>query len=118
MVASYRLTPKWTTGLKWRYASGQPETPIVGSYYDPVNDRYRPLYGEVNSVRKPAYHRLDLSVSREARYDTWRLRWYLEILNVYNSKNVIGYDYNEDYTEREEVKQIPFLPYIGVEAKF
>ena len=118
VVASYRLTPKWTTGLKWRYASGQPETPIVGSYYDPVNDRYRPLYGEVNSVRKPAYHRLDLSVSREARYDTWRLRWYLEILNVYNSKNVIGYDYNEDYTEREEVKQIPFLPYIGVEAKF
>lgn len=118
VVASYKLSPKWETGLKWRYASGQPETPLVGAYYDPVYDRYRPVYGEVNSVRKPAYHRLDLSVSREARYNTWRLRWYLEILNVYNSKNVIGYDYNEDYTERKEVKQLPFLPYLGLEAKF
>jgi hypothetical protein len=118
VVASYRLTPKWTTGLKWRYASGQPETPVVGSYYDPVYDRYRPVYGEVNSVRKPVYHRLDLSVSREARYNTWRLRWYLEVLNVYNSKNVIGYDYNEDYSERTEITQIPFLPYVGLEAKF
>jgi hypothetical protein len=45
------------------------------------------------------------------------LRWYLEILNVYNSKNVTGYDYSADYTSRKEIKQLPFLPYAGVEVK-
>ncbi len=118
LVAGYRLTRKWEIGFKWRYASGQPETPVVGSTFDAANNRYRPLYGPVNSARKPAYHRLDLSVSRQASFNNWQLRWYLEILNVYNSKNVLGYDYNNDYTEREEIKQLPFLPYLGVEAKF
>jgi hypothetical protein len=117
-VASYKLNRKWETGIKWRLASGAPETPLIGTAYDPVNDYYVPISGQVNSIRKPAYHRLDLSVSRTSSHDTWQLRWYLEILNVYNSKNIIGYDYSEDYKTRKEIKQIPFLPYAGVEVRF
>jgi hypothetical protein len=118
VVASYKLTQKWETGFKWHLASGEPETPIVGAVYDPVHNYYIPISGPVNSVRKPAYHRLDLSFSRTSSHNTWQLRWYLEILNIYNSKNVIGYDYSADYTTRKEIKQIPFLPYSGVEVKF
>jgi hypothetical protein len=118
LVSSYKLTRKWETGLKWRFASGQPDTPIVGALYDAPNSRWLPVYAEVNSARKPAYHRLDLSVSRLSTHDTWQWRWYVEILNVYNSKNVIGYDYNFDYSARKEIKQIPFLPYLGLEVKF
>jgi outer membrane receptor protein involved in Fe transport len=118
VVASYKLTQKWEAGFKWRLTSGAPETPIVGAIYDPVHQYYIPISGALNSVRKPAYHRLDLSVSRTSSHDTWQLRWYLEILNVYNSKNVIGYDYSTDYSTRKEIKQIPFLPYLGVEVRF
>jgi hypothetical protein len=118
VVASYKLTRKWEAGFKWRLATGEPETPLVGAVYDPVNHYYVPMKGAVNSTRKAPYHRLDFSVSRTASFNSWQLRWYLEILNVYNSKNVIGYDYSADYTTRKEIKQIPFLPYMGVEMKF
>ncbi len=118
LVSSYKVTRKWETGIKWRFASGQPDTPILGALYDAPHSRWLPVYAEVNSERKPAYHRLDLSVSRLSSHDTWQWRWYAEILNVYNSKNVIGYDYSFDYSSREEIKQIPFLPYVGLEVKF
>lgn len=118
VVTSYKLTPKWEVGFKWRVASGQPETPIIGAVWDPVNNYYRPVEGTVNSGRKPVYQRLDLSVSRLASYNTWQLRWYLEILNVTNAKNVMDYDYSADYSSRKEIKQLPFLPYAGVEVKF
>ena len=119
IVGSYKLTPKWETGFKWHLASGEPETPIIGVIPpDSTHNFYIPVYASINSARKAPYHRLDLSISRTASYNTWRLRWYLEILNVYNSKNVVGYDYSADYSTRKEIKQLPFLPYFGVEAKF
>lgn len=117
VVMSYKLTQKWECGFKWRLATGEPETPIVSA--NPQGNGYWiPVNGAVNSERKPAYHRLDLSVSRTASYNTWQLRWYLEIMNVYNSKNITGYDYSADYKSRKEIKQLPFLPYAGVEVKF
>jgi len=85
---------------------------------DSTHNFYIPVYASINSARNPPYHRLDLSFSRTASYNTWRLRWYLEILNVYNSKNIVGYDYSADYSTRKAITQLPFLPYFGVEAKF
>ena len=35
---------------------------------------------------------------------------FVEIQNAYNSANVAGYQYNADYTEREEIKGLPILP--------
>jgi len=118
LVMSYKLNRKWETGFKFRFTTGAPETPIVGAVYDSVHNYWVPISGAVNSERKDAYHRLDLSVSRTSNHDTWQLRWYLEIMNVYNSKNVTGYDYSADYTSRKEIKQLPFLPYAGVEVRF
>ncbi len=118
LVASYKINPGWDVGFKWRYSSGQPTTPILGAVFDSLNNRYLPFYGPLNSSRLPDYHRLDFSTSLTTVYDTWQWRFYLEILNVYNHPNVFTYDYNSDYTQRRELLQLPFLPYIGFEMKY
>lgn len=118
VVASYKLNPGWDVGFKWRYSSGQPDTPILGATYDAFNNRYVPIYGPVNSSRLPDYQRLDFSTSLTTVYNTWQWRVFLEVLNVYDHPNLFAYNYNSDYTQRKELRQLPFLPYIGLEVTY
>lgn len=73
-----------------------------------------------NSTRYPAYHRLDLSARRPS-YRSWgRITPYLDILNVYNQRNVLFYFYQyrtEPYT-RSGISMFPILPTLGVEVNF
>jgi len=118
LVANYKVNPGWILGLNWRYNSGMPDTPIVSSTYDPVNKRYLPVYGATNSVRLPDYQRLDVSSSFLTTYDTWQWRFYIQVINLYNHDNVIAYDYNNAYTQRKELRELPLLPYVGFEVVY
>lgn len=118
VVASYKINPGWDVGFKWHYSSGLPQTPVTSATYNSTYNFYVPNYGPTNSDRLPDYQRLDFSTSLSTVYDTWQWRFYLEIINVYNARNVLAYDYNSDYTQRKEILQLPFLPYIGFEVKF
>jgi len=118
LVAGYKINPGWEVGLKWRFSSGSPETPILGSFQDPGSGRYLPLYGPVNSARLPDYHRLDLSTSLRTTYETWEWRVFLEVLNLYDQPNVFAHTYNVDYTQRKDLRQLPLLPYLGFEASY
>ncbi|HEY5037841.1 MAG TPA: hypothetical protein VIJ93_02100, partial [bacterium] len=126
VVANYKLNPGWDVGIKYHFASGLPDTPIVYPYSNPVTvivngaptTFYSPKYGLVNSVRFPDYQRLDLSTSLTTVYNTWQWRFYIEVINMTNNKNVFAYDYNSTYTTRQPLYEFPFLPYIGFEAKY
>ena len=72
----------------------------------------------MNSQRLPDYVRLDVSTSFQTTYDTWEWHFYLEILNALNNRDVLGYQYNATYTQQNAVLDLPFLPYIGFEAKY
>ncbi len=119
LVGNYKITSQWTFGAKWLYHSGSPYTPVVGSTLRPLTtDQYLPIYGDLNSSRLPAYHKLDLRLDRDFIYNTWKLNTYLEIINVYNQKNVADYSYNNDYSVRDPVYQLPRLISIGIQAAF
>ncbi|OGW37664.1 MAG: hypothetical protein A2010_17645 [Nitrospirae bacterium GWD2_57_9] len=123
IVYNWKITPKWTFGAKWRYQSGAPFTPVVGTYQDttdPANPRTRPIYGPLGSERLPSYHRLDLRVAAEVWSGINKLEFYVEIVNAYNQKNISGYQYDETYSPatREPVEQLPFLPFFGFKLEF
>jgi hypothetical protein len=126
VVASYKLNPGWDAGFKWLYSSGLPYTPVVLNDASPVTTTlnnspvtyYVPNTGPVNSGRLPGYIRLDVSTSLRTVYDTWEWRVYFDIINVLHNKDVLGYQYNGDYTQQSAVLDLPFLPYIGFEAKY
>ena len=118
LAATYSPTPTWEIGAKWQYRTGNPYTPVLGATLelDPRNGEsiYVPIYAETNSARLPAYHRLDVKISKAFRFDNWQMRVFLELLNVYNRKNLLEFGYNDDYTEKEDIYQFPIIPYLGI----
>jgi hypothetical protein len=138
LVLQYKLPAALETGLRWNYGTGTPYTrpvaQIVGFETDVADGGYRlprpegddpdvPYYvvpGDRNRQRYPAYHRLDLTVRRPyvRRWGTFTP--YLQVLNVYNQRNVLFYFFNYDKTPptRSGISMFPLLPSIGVEASF
>lgn len=122
LAASYNLTPTWEFGAKWQYRTGNPYTPVEDAriQFDPRNEKpiYIPIYAETYSDRLPAYHRLDLRVSKIFQFSGWKLGIFLEFLNAYNRKNLLDYRYSDDYKTRDDINQLPILPYLGITAEF
>lgn len=108
----------WLFGARFRYVTGNPETPIVGSYYDADNDVYVPERGPIFSSRKPDFVQLDLRVDRKYIQDTYILSFYLDIQNVTNQKNSEGVMYSYDYSQKQDVVGLPLLPTFGVKGEF
>ena len=61
LIGQYKLTPKWSIGLRWRFVSGNPETPVTGAVYEADDNVYVPIFGETNSGRQPNFTQLDLN---------------------------------------------------------
>jgi hypothetical protein len=124
MVGNYKINPGWDAGLKFLYDTGHPWTPVTSASQESatVNGQpttfYAAQYAPVNSARLPDYVRLDFSTSIKTVYDTWEWKIYLDIVNLTGAKNVLGYNYNVNYTQTSAVYDLPFLPYLGVEVKY
>jgi len=119
LVSSHELNEDWTIGFKWRYQSGQLITPIIGTQAstDPEHpDLVNPIYGDLNSERLTASHKLDVRLDRNYQYKSWNMDLYVEALNLYNQANVTSYEYNADYTEKEEVTGLPMIISFGIKA--
>ena len=117
-VGSWKLGKKWEIGARWQYATGQPETPVVGSVYLADANAYVAMYGPVNSQRIEDYHAADVRIDRRWKWDSFELSAFLDITNVYAHARVLGYSYNFDFSEREAITELPFLPALGVRGTF
>jgi len=146
VVLNYEINDWLDFGIRFQYGSGFPITEPVGvkpritlidTNGDLIPDSpeivtrkgtteviYDTDFGGVENrfnSRKPEYHRLDVRISAKADY--WGYDWvfYLDVINVYNRSNVIGYDYyiNDDLTiGREKSTMFPILPTLGFNVRF
>lgn len=118
LVGTYKLSEDWALGGKWNYHSGTPYTPIVGTNGTYADGRPIPVYAGVNSATLPAYHRLDLRLDRNYVFNKWKFNTYFELNNVYQRKDIVGYNYDPTYTSREPVYAF-VLPFsFGVQGEF
>ena len=155
-----RLGRHLHVGLTWRYGSGFPYTPpvamepLVAVVNDPVTTETRgivltdpatgfvrlaPDFGDasnINSARLPDYHRLDMRVTFTTRWRDLDLNLYVDLINLYNRKNVYRYQYIVETVEdtrnvplafrkppeavlfREPVYMFPFIPSFGFRFAF
>lgn len=139
LVLRYPLPWGFEGGLRWNAGTGVPYTRALGSYayYSPrfvegggiewtgIADTsgdggYGVVLGERNGARYPAYHRLDVSARRRFGTSWGSLTPYLNILNVYNRRNVLFYffQYEEDPPVRSGISMFPILPTVGLEVSF
>ena len=127
----------WSWGVKLNAHTGQPYTPVIdreglvipGSTQTDTNCNangnligcyWKPIFGETNSDRLPLYFKIDLAMERDWHYRDLKLTTRFEMLNI-NAlfrQNVIGYNYSSDYSEMDEVYELPFLPSLSIRGTF
>jgi hypothetical protein len=106
-----KLSEKWSLNLAWVYQSGMPYTPVLGRYYTPAIEwdmvgkpfYYEALhYGERNSGRMKAYHRLDVSFTYKTLTNKRKLpaEWSFGVYNAYARQNPNIYYYNSSVGEQ------------------
>ena len=134
VVASYApATSKWALGSHLGLATGTPYTGWAGVMnryrYDPIRNVWELTFsgddngtvrGQRNGERFPFYWRLD--VSAEHRYEVGgvTIKPYLNIVNVFNRKNVFLYtfDSNENPPLIKGASQFPLIPSLGIRMEW
>lgn len=117
LASTVRLGKGWEVGGTFRYVTGNPNTPVVGGYFDADKGLYVPQSGPINSSRNPAFNRLDLRVEKTWRFDAWRLAAYLDVQNSYNATNRESTQYSYNYKQSGPVRGIPIIPIIGLRGE-
>lgn len=124
VVASYSLSDRVELGATFVYGTGAAVTFPTGrfEYYGMVV----PVYGDRNSNRMPAYHRLDVGCTiqqKEKPNRKWTGEWVFSVYNAYFRKNAYQIEFRQsedDPTKTEAVKTylLPILPSVTYNFKF
>lgn len=117
-VAAVDLPRHWRLASRFRYVSGNPQTPVIGSVFNNVTDEYDPTFGKVNSARQPGFLQLDVRLDKQWVFDRWLLDAYVDLQNATNHTNPEGIAYNYDYTQSKVSQGLPVLTFLGVRAEF
>ncbi|MEX2466008.1 MAG: TonB-dependent receptor [Gemmatimonadota bacterium] len=142
LVLRYPAPWGWEGGVRWNVGTGTPFTRAIGSYafHAPrfVDDggrlrwsgseddlgafegTYAVELGDRNASRYPAYHRLDVSFRKTFEKSWGTLVPYLNVVNVYNQRNVLFYFFEFDRSPpvRSGISMFPVLPTLGLEVRF
>ncbi|HEY8088294.1 MAG TPA: TonB-dependent receptor, partial [Polyangiaceae bacterium] len=113
-VGSYDLGKGFETGLRFRFATGYPRTPVISAYYDASTATYEPAFGAHNSTRIPPFVSVDARVAKRFKLGPKsELEVYLDVQNVTNHTNPEEIVYNPTYTQRGYISGFPILPVVG-----
>ncbi|MES1188321.1 MAG: TonB-dependent receptor [Myxococcales bacterium] len=112
-LASYEVGWGVDVGVRFRYATGYPRTPIVGAYFDARRNLYEPVLGAKNSIRIPEFAQLDVRVSKSIKLGASKLELYADVQNVTDRENAEELVYNQTYSQRRNIRGLPILPVLG-----
>jgi hypothetical protein len=124
LTSGYRIGSAWEVGVKLRVLSGLATTPWdrqASSQQYPVTGRGVPDWSRIGEVRTPAYARLDVRGERRISFPGWNAVIYLDLQNVLNRANVVGFTYTEDPAFPDRSRPIDgagLLPTFGFSIEF
>ncbi|MDB4953989.1 MAG: TonB-dependent receptor [Myxococcales bacterium] len=114
LLATTPLGKGWRFGGRFRYASGNPFTPVASAYQQP-DGKWVAVDGVLLSERLPDFFQLDLRIDHEWHRPWGLLDLYIDVQNVTNRGNAEGVTYSTDYTQRHYTTGLPVFPSIGIE---
>jgi TonB family protein len=112
-LASYELGLGFDLGVRFRYATGYPRTPVISSYLDTRRNLYEPVLGRKNSIRIPDFAQLDIRLSKRFKLAGTKAEIYADVQNVSDRDNAEELVYNQDYSQRRTIRGLPILPVLG-----
>ncbi len=117
VVASYDYKG-WVAGVRFRYTSGVPRTPVIGSFYDSRGDQYQPIFGAQNTIRIPDFVQLDVRLEKTFTFRRLSLNVFLDVQNVTNRANPEEIVYNFDFSKKAYITGLPTLAVLGARLQF
>ncbi|HWE31745.1 MAG TPA: TonB-dependent receptor, partial [Polyangia bacterium] len=118
ILGSYKLPRGYQVGVRFRYVTGNPYTPIRQSYFNASTGEYVSLPGDPFSQRLSDFHQLDVRFDKTWTFNRWRLSVYLDIQNIYNYRSEESRQYNFNFTQSQPVTGLPFVPDLGIRGDF
>ena len=95
--------------------------PHINSWDNDLSVDLVESYGERNSTRLPAYHRLDLGINKHSKKKKWESTWTFGAYNIYNRKNpwfaYLDYDDDDDRIAKQ-VSLFPIIPSVSYRIQF
>lgn len=136
VVGIYEVNENITISATWVFGTGAAITLPQAEYtvidHDPASGQqvlpqnnwqwFVSDYGEKNSFRMEAYHRMDLGIQFHKQMKHWERTFEVSFYNLYNHKNPFFYyiGYNAAGTERrlKQVSLFPIIPSVSWTIKF
>ena len=112
-LGSYDLGAGYEFGLRFRFSTGYPRTPVIASYYDAKAGAIEPIFGAHNSIRIPSFISLDARVSKRFKVARTEAEVYLDVQNVFNHSNPEEIVYDTRYTQKAYITGFPIMPVLG-----
>ncbi len=124
IVGMYDVNKRWSVSATWVYTTGSAVTFPTGKYE--ANGQTVFLYSDRNAARFPAYHRLDLGATLEARKNKsrrYQSSWTFGVFNAYGRENAYTITFREkkdDPAKSEAVRTslFRFVPSVTWNFKF
>ncbi|MFD1144887.1 TonB-dependent receptor domain-containing protein [Larkinella insperata] len=139
LVGIYELSPRITLSGTWVYGTGNALTVPLADYpsrpHQPVNNLFnsyypggfypfsRPAndYGEKNSFRAEAYHRMDFGIQFHKKKRHHERTWEFSVYNLYNRRNPFFYSLQNNDQGQVVLKRysvFPIVPSFSYNFKF
>jgi len=129
LVISHKFNDKWDVGATWVYGTGNAITfpqgvytgmPYPNNWDEQLDVDFVESYGNRNSTRLPAYHRLDFGVNKHKKRKKWDSTLSLGAYNIYNRKNpFFAYlAYEDNQRVAKQVSLFPIIPSISYQIQF
>lgn len=117
-VAGFRLGRGWDAGARFRYATGNPVTPVNDAIYDSDEDVFVPVSGPENGSRLPPFEQLDLRIDKRFTWRYLRLTTYFEVQNLYAARNPEAVRYDYAFQRKYYLTGLPLIPSAGIKGEF
>jgi len=110
LMMFYKLSDSWTLSSSFVYSSGSNLTVPKGKFnYYGASFNY---YTERNGYRVPAFHQLNISISKSTiSKHGWKSEWVFSINNLYNRKNVFSIYVKQDEISLSKSKSFKLYLY-------
>ena len=121
LVANGGLNLPFDIGIsgQLQYVTGNPFTPYDSGIYDVDGNFYNQFaLGSPNNERMPEYFQVSVRFDKLWTFKFWQLETYVDLINVARGVNPEIPVYSYDASEFAYVRGLPFIPNIGLEAKF
>ncbi|WP_143306734.1 TonB-dependent receptor [Chitinophaga vietnamensis] len=128
LVGTYDINKRWTLSGVFIFGSGNTTTLPESFYF--MEGTLVQGYGQINSYRMEAYHRLDLAATYtpipKKPNRRWRSSWSFSIYNVYNRKNPYFLYFKQEggvldgavKVSAKQVSLFPIIPSVTYNFKF